>query len=164
MTEEQAPAEAASSNEDQPERHFAIHKIYVKDISLECPNSPDVFIGEWKPKVDFNLNSVATELTDSNHEVVLKATVTVESAGKVAYLVEVQQAGIFHLSGYTEVEAEQWNATYCANILFPYLREAVSDFVTRAGFPQLLLSPINFEAAYAEQKAEAAGQAAAQES
>src|ERR671918_559597 len=117
---------------------LAIQKIYAKDISFEAPNSPQVFLGEWKPQVDVQ-------------EVVLTVTITVQSESKTSYLVEVQQAGIFSITGFPPQHLAAVLATLCPNILFPYAREAVSDLVTRGGFPQLLLAPVNFDTLYAQE-------------
>lgn len=127
---------------------FAIQKIYVKDISFETPNSPQVYLEKWEPDVGLQLSNTAAVLSDNTHEVVLSLTVTVKLKDKTAYLVEVQQAGIFNIDGYDQAQLAAVIGSYCPNILFPYAREAVSDLVTRGGFPQLLLAPINFDALY----------------
>ena len=127
---------------------FAIQKIYVKDLSFETPNSPQVFLDKWEPDVSLQLSNNATVLNDNTHEVVLSLTVTAKVKDKTAYLVEVQQAGIFSIEGYDKAQLAAVIGSYCPHILFPYAREAVSDLVTRGGFPQLLLAPINFDALY----------------
>ena len=127
---------------------FAIQKIYVKDLSFETPSSPQVFLDKWEPDVSLQLSNTATLLSDNNHEVVLSLTVTAKVKDKTAYLVEVQQAGVFSIEGYDKTQLAAVIGSYCPHILFPYAREAVSDLVTRGGFPQLLLAPINFDALY----------------
>lgn len=132
------------------EKQFSIQKIYTKDISFETPNSPKVFIGKWEPSVDFNLSTHVEPLENSLYEIALTITVTVKSGSTTAYLVEVNQAGIFALNGFTEQEMGPMVGSFCPNILFPYAREVISDLVTKGGFPQLLLAPVNFDALYAQ--------------
>ncbi|BBA36592.1 preprotein translocase subunit SecB [Methylocaldum marinum] len=135
----------------QPEKQFILQKIYVKDVSFETPNSPDIFTLKWEPKVEFNLSSNAQRLQENLFEVSLTTTVTVKLGEKTAYLVEVCQAGIFAMAGFDEQELGPLIGSYCPNVLFPYAREAVSDLVTKGGFPPLLLAPINFDALYVQQ-------------
>ncbi len=145
MAEEDIGAEEALSGQFSPQ------KIYVKDLSFETPNSPDIFKEEWSPGVNMNLSSDANPIDDKLYEVVLTVTVTVTMGEKTAYLVEACQAGIFHIDGFPEEIIARMVATICPNILFPFARELVSDLVTRGGFPQLLLAPVNFEALYQQQ-------------
>ncbi|MGX2039158.1 protein-export chaperone SecB [Methylocaldum sp. MU1018] len=133
---------------NQPERQFSLQKIYVKDVSFETPNSPEVFTLKWEPQVEFNLSSNAQKLQDNLYEISLTTTVTVKLAEKTAYLVEVCQAGIFTIAGFDEQELGPLIGSYCPNVLFPYAREVVSDLVTKGGFPPMLLAPINFDALY----------------
>jgi preprotein translocase subunit SecB len=132
------------------EKQFSIQKIYTKDMSFETPNSPKIFIEKWEPSVDFNLSTHADPLENSLVEVALTVTITVKSADVTAYLVEVNQAGIFSLSGFSEQEMGPMMGSFCPNILFPYAREVVSDLVVKGGFPQLLLAPVNFDALYSQ--------------
>jgi len=138
--------------EDQKtiEKQFSIQKIYTKDMSFETPNSPKVFTEKWEPSVDFNLVSHVEPLEGSLYEVALTVTITVKNEAKTAYLVEVNQAGIFSLSGFSDQEMGPMVGSFCPNILFPYAREAVSDIVAKGGFPQLLLAPVNFDALYGQ--------------
>lgn len=131
-------------------QNLVIQKIYVKDISFEAPNTPDIFRVEWNPEVSLELNTNAQRLEEGVFEVVLSLTVTVKNADQTAFLTEVQQAGIFTLSGFDSPTLNAMLGSYCPNILFPYARETVSDTVTRGGFPQLLLTPVNFDALYAQ--------------
>lgn len=133
-----------------PEKQFAIQKIYTKDISFETPRSPKIFTEKWEPTVDFNLGTQNNPIEDSLFEVSLSVTVTVKCNDSVAYLVEVNQAGVFSISGFTEQEKAPMLGSFCPNILFPYAREVVSDLVAKGGFPQLLLAPVNFDALYAQ--------------
>jgi len=141
MTEQANPT-------DQPQ--FAIQRIYLKDLSFETPNTPQVFQSEGEAAVNVDLNTAATRLADNVFEVVLSLTVTNKLDDKVAYLIEVQQAGIFTLSGFSEGDLNGMLHSYCPNILFPYAREVISDIVSKGSFPQLLLAPINFDAVYAQ--------------
>jgi preprotein translocase subunit SecB len=143
----------------QPERQFILQKIYVKDVSFETPNSPEVFTLKWEPKVEFNLSSNAQKLQENLYEVSLTTTVTVKLGEKTAYLVEVCQAGIFAIAGFDDQELGPLIGSYCPNVLFPYAREAVSDLVTKGGFPPMLLAPINFDALYMQQMQQQQGAA-----
>jgi preprotein translocase subunit SecB len=132
------------------EKQFSIQKIYTKDMSFETPNSPQIFTEQWEPSVDFNLGSNVQPLENGLYEVALAVTITVKSGEKIAYLVEVNQAGIFTLAGFSDEEMGPMVGSFCPNILFPYAREAITDLVTKGGFPQLLLAPVNFDALYAQ--------------
>ncbi len=138
-------------SEQQPQHQFQIQKIYLKDVSLEAPNAPHIFRQAWEPEIGLQLNNTAVDLGESTHEVVLTLTVTAKLQDKTAYIVEIQQAGIFTIGGYTQEELGQLLGAYCPNLLFPFAREAVSDLVTKGGFPPLLLAPINFDLLYQEQ-------------
>jgi len=144
-------AAPADSNEQQKQgQEFMIQKIYVKDLSFETPNSPDVFSEKWEPAVNLEINTAGKGLRTDTHEVVLTIVVTAKIGEKTAYLVEVKQAGIFSIKGLSDQELSHALGSYCPNILFPYAREVVSDLVVKGGFPQLLLSPINFDALYSQ--------------
>ena len=132
------------------EKQFAIQKIYTKDISFETSNSPQVFVEEWKPSVEFNLATNVQQLDENLAEVAIKLTITVKSGELVAYLVEVTQAGIIVLGGFTEQEMGCIVGSFCPKILFTYAREVVSDLVAKGGFPQFILAPVNFDALYAQ--------------
>lgn len=138
----------AQNSATQPQ--FAIQRIYLKDVSFETPNSPAVFAAQWQPEVKVELNSGGTRLAEDVFEVVLTLTVTCKVGDKTAYLVEVQQAGIFTIAGFDENTLAGMLGSYCPNILFPYAREVVSSLVSKGSFPQLLLAPINFDALYAQ--------------
>ena len=137
----------AEENQAQ-EKQFSIQKIYTKDISFESPGSPNIFTEKWEPAVEFNLGTNATPLQDSLFEVTLTVTVTVKTGDTTAYLVEATQAGIFSLAGFNDQEMGPMVGSFCPNILFPYVREVISDLVAKGGFPQLLLAPVNFDALY----------------
>ncbi|MDD1649434.1 MAG: protein-export chaperone SecB [Methylococcaceae bacterium] len=140
----------AEENTNPAERLFNIQKIYVKDVSFETPNSPEIFTQQWDPKVEFNLSSNGQQIQDGVYEVSLTVTVTVKIEEKTAYLVEINQAGIFSASGFQNEEIGHLLGSYCPNLLFPYAREAVSDLVGKGGFPPMLLAPVNFDALYAQ--------------
>lgn len=145
-------------------QQFAIQKIYLKDVSLESPNSPKVFTdGEWKPEINVQINTANESLGNDLYEVVLTITVTAKQGESTAFLVEVKQAGVFTMSGFPEENMAGMLGAYCPETLFPYAREAISELVGKGGFPQLLLAPVNFNALYAQQvqqQQQAAGDAA----
>ena len=157
MTEENNQAQAA----DGP--HFEIVRIYLKDVSFETPNSPEVFRQDFKPEVNLQLNTSVNKLDGDLFEVVLNVTVTSKQGDKTGFLVEVQQAGIFELKGYDESQKGSVLGAYCPNTLYPFAREAISDLVVKGGFPQLLLSPINFDALYTQKMNQAQAEAPASE-
>lgn len=143
------PSNGSGDNSTPAQPRFAIHKIYVKDISFEAPNSPLSFQTHTQPQHHMDLSTRARELGEHTYEVVLSLTVTAKQNNETSYLVEIQQAGIFLLEGFNQNDKGGMLGSFCPNILFPYAREAVSDIVTRGGFPQLLLAPVNFDALYA---------------
>ena len=135
----------------QPE--FAIQRLYVKDLSLESPNSPKIFLEPWEPQLHMDLATDASLILENDvREVVLTVTTTVKIKDQVAFLVEVKQAGIFLLKGFNEEQLRHMLGSFCPNILYPYAREVVTDVVMRAGFPQLYLAPVNFDALYEQSK------------
>lgn len=137
-------------DQNQTEQQFSIQRIYVKDVSFESPNSPSVFQNEWKPNVELELNTFSKPVAPNHHEVVLKVNVTAKIGDKIAFLAEVQQAGIFVISNFDNNQTLHMLGSYCPNILFPYIRETISDVIIRGGFPQFILSPVNFDALYAQ--------------
>ena len=143
-------------------QQFAIQKIYIKDVSFESPNAPAMFTQEWQPEVNLDMNTNTQLLNEGVYEVVLSLTATVKNADQTAFLVEIQQAGIFTITGFAESEMGHMLGSFCPNILFPYAREAVSDLVTKGGYPPLILAPVNFDALYAQHMAQQqqAGEAA----
>jgi len=141
--------EAAQAN-TQPV--FNMEKIYVKDLSLEVPHAPQIFLDRESPQIDIQLLPQSSSIEDGIFEVVITATVTSKIGEKVMFLVEIKQAGIFQLRNLPSEDMETILAVMCPNILFPYLREAVSSLTVRAGFPPVLLNPINFDTLYQQQK------------
>lgn len=127
---------------------FEIQKIYVKDISFETPNSPKIFTEKWNPKTDVHIQTENTKLDENIYEVGITVTVTASQEETTAFLVEVKQAGIFLVQDFQEDQHGQLLGSYCPNILFPFAREVVAELISKGGFPQLLLNPVNFEALY----------------
>jgi len=127
---------------------FGIEKLYVKDLSVEVPNAPEIFLEREAPQVEIQLNTGGRVVGDNVYEVVLTVTVTAKVGEKTVFLIEVGQAGIFRIQNVPEGEIEPLIAVACPNILFPYAREAVSDSVVRAGFQPIVLQPVNFEGMY----------------
>lgn len=130
--------------------HFEIQRIYIKDFSFEAPNTPHTFVENWKPEVTLNLETKSTPVQDNLHEVVVMITAQVTTEKKPAFVVEIQQAGMFFLQGFSREQLQQVLGCDCPTILFPYAREAISSAVVRGGFPQLTLAPVNFMALYQE--------------
>lgn len=147
-----------AENEKVPQQ-FSVQRLYVKDLSFEAPMGAQVFTKTWKPGVNVELNTGSNKLDDNNFEVVLTVTITGKLEDKVAFLVEVQQAGIFLVKGIEGDDLRRALGILAPNLLFPYVREAIDSLAIRGGFPPINLSPVNFEALYAK----AAEQAAAQQ-
>lgn len=134
-----------------PGPQFSVEKIYVKDVSFEAPRTPQVFNEQTQPQLQMNLNQRVQRLGDNAFEVVLGITLTCTVAeDKPIYVVEVQQAGVFGLSGFDEQTLDAMLGTHCPNVLYPYARQTIGDLIQAGGFPPFLLQPINFEALYAE--------------
>ncbi|MEM1187084.1 MAG: protein-export chaperone SecB [Pseudomonadota bacterium] len=143
MAEEQAAAQ------DQPQQQFAMQRIYNKDISFESPSSPDVFKKQWQPKINVDLNTRSNPVDEEgNFEVVLSITLTAKIDEETAFLVEVQQAGIFFIKGFPDDQLRRVLGTAAPNILFPYARENIDSLVVKGGFPPIMLAPVNFDALF----------------
>ncbi len=150
----------AEQETNAPQKQIAIQKIYIKDFSFESPHTPEVFTRkDWSPKTNLNLRSMHTSGPDDNHEVVLTITIEAKEEDQTFFLVELQQAGLFHITGYSDDEFKAVVGSYCPNILFPYARESVAGVIAKGGFPEFLLQPINFDALYAQGLAQAQAQA-----
>ena len=133
------------------EQQFIIERIYVKDISFEAPNSPAVFTDEWEPDTNLNLKTTVNPLGEDHYEVELLVTVEVRTKDeKTAFLVEVTQAGAFLIKGYPNDQLNHLLASFCPSNLFPYAREVIANLVSKGSFPEMHLSPINFDALYAQ--------------
>ena len=133
---------------------FSIEKIYVKDLSIEVPNAPQIFLERESPAIEVQIQSVANTIGDGMYEVVLTVSVSAKQEEKAFFLVEVAKAGIFQIRNVPEQDMEPILAVACPNILFPYARETVSDAINRAGFPPVILSPVNFEALHQQRLVE----------
>ena len=129
---------------------FSLEKIYVKDVSFEAPNAPQVFNEQGQPDLQMNLNQRVQRLSDNVFEVVLGITLTCNLAGKTAYLAEVQQAGVFQIAGFEDAGTDAMLGTQCPNVLYPYAAATVSHLIQAGGFPPFFLQPINFDGLYAE--------------
>jgi preprotein translocase subunit SecB len=127
---------------------FSIEKIYVKDLSIEVPNAPQVFLERESPSIEVQIQSAAQGIGEGMFEVALTITVNAKDGEKAFFLVEVVKAGIFQIRNVPESDMEPILAVACPNILFPYARETISDAVNRAGFPPVILAPVNFESLY----------------
>lgn len=136
---------------------FNLEKIYVKDISLEIPHAPQIFLERDNPQIDVQLHTQADSFEKDLFGVAVTATVTARIGEKIMFLIEVKQAGIFRMHNVPATDMEPILAVMCPNILFPYLREVVSDVSVRAGFAPVLLNPVNFDAIYQQQKFQAQG-------
>lgn len=143
------------AEEQQPS--FQIEKIYVKDLSLEIPGAPQVFLESQTPQLEIQVRNESTRFADGLYEVVIIVTATAKAGEKTLFLAEAAQAGIFSVRNVPDADLEPLLAVACPTILYPYAREAVSDAVTRGGFPPVLLAPVSFEAIYAQRRQQAAG-------
>jgi len=141
----------ATSEDNEPK--FAILRVYLKDVSFETPNSPAIFLQEWRPQVSVRMEIAKNHVEGDVHEVVLHVEVTAKQGDRTGFLVELQQAGVFALEHYEDSERERMLGAYCPNVLFPFAREVVADLVLKGGFPQLLLEPVNFRAMYEDKLA-----------
>jgi preprotein translocase subunit SecB len=136
---------------------FQIQRVYLKDLSLEQPNSPQILLEQAQPQVDINLALAANPVTDGIYEVSVTATVTTTVADKTLFLVEAKQAGIFEIRNIPDDQMQPIIGIACPQIIYPYLRAIVSDVCTRAGFPPVVLAEVNFQAMYeAQQQQQAA--------
>jgi len=149
-------SEAAATEVKQPE--FNIEKLYIKDLSVEVPHAPSIFLERESPQIDMQLNTESSAIGEGIYEVLVNATLTAKlsASDKIMFLIEAKQAGIFHVRNIPEAELESVLGVVCPNILFPYLREVVTDVSIRSGFAPVLLNPINFEALFQQQKTQAA--------
>jgi preprotein translocase subunit SecB len=155
MTDEKREAVAGSGPQ------IGLQRVYLKDASFEAPNSPGIQRGEWKPNVTMNLSTRTEDLGDNRIEVILEISVEAKQGDKVAFLAEVQQAGVFLLEGFAADDMRQVLAIFCPTQLYPYAREVVADLVGKGGFPQLHLQPVNFEAVLAQAQRQESGTAEA---
>jgi preprotein translocase subunit SecB len=146
-----------SEQQQEQQPVFSIEKIYTKDLSLEIPNAPQIFLEREAPAVDVQLHNESRQVDEGIFETVITVTVTAKLQDKTMFLVEAAQAGIFIIRNVPQEHLGPVLGITCPNIIFPYAREVISDVVSRAGFPPVMLSPVNFEVLYAQQE-QAAGQ------
>jgi preprotein translocase subunit SecB len=150
------PMAEVTTNGQGSQPQLMLQKIYVKDVSFEAPNAPQIFqaMGEneqLQPQIQLNVGQKATDLGNDLYEVALSLTLTCTLGERTAYLAEVEQAGLFGIAGFSEAEHAGIIGSYCPNLLFPYARQVISSLVLEGGFPPFLLQPINFDALYSEQ-------------
>lgn len=152
MSETPTPAPVAgSADTSADQRQVVLQKIYVRDASVEVPLAPSIFTRQWQPQVDVQVNSRVEDLKNDTWQITLTITVTAKLGEDTAFLVEAHQAGVFMVKGFSQnAELGAVLGAYCPGLIFPFVRETVADLVQRAGFPQLLLQPINFDALYVE--------------
>jgi preprotein translocase subunit SecB len=139
---------------------FQIQRMYLKDLSLEQPNSPQILLEQQQPQVDINLAMAAAGVVDGVYEVTVTATVTTKIQDKTLFLVEAKQAGIFEIRNVPQDQLQGILSIVCPQMIYPYLRAIVSDVCTRAGFPPIMLTEVNFQAMFEAQQAAAAGNGA----
>lgn len=140
------------TEQQPPQRQFLVQRIYTKDLSFEAPNSPAIFQENWSPEINVGLGHEVKSLENGNIELVLRVNVEAKHDDNTVFLVEVHQAGLFMIQGFSDEEKGALLGIAAPNVLFPYAREVVSDLVTRGSFPQFVLQPVNFEAIYAQQR------------
>ncbi|WP_196138901.1 protein-export chaperone SecB [Aliikangiella sp. G2MR2-5] len=166
MTDQVENNQEAAAEGQQAAPQFAVQRVYVKDISFEAPNLPELFNVEFKPQVKMEMNSKSRLVADNNFEVVLSVTLSAEVEEKTAFLAEVQQAGIFFIKDFNEQQTHQLLGAAAPEALYPYVREAIANLIGRTGFPAIQLTPVNFMGLYMERmqraQAEAQQQAEAQ--
>ncbi len=143
-----AENETDATQQDSEQKTIQPQKLYLKDVSFETPNSPRIFTKKWAPEIQVEFQISAAEIDTDVYEVVVTLTIVATTEGETAYLAEVHQAGIFVMKGFDTDNLHMKQNVYCVRILYPFAAAAVSDLVTRGGFPQLVLSPLNFQKIY----------------
>lgn len=151
MTDTNNTAAAPANENSAANAQFSMKKLYVKDLSFEVPNAPEVFTQEYKPEIQMEMNSKSRSTGENEYEVDLSVSLTAKQGEQTIFVVEVQQAGIFEIQGVDEINMRHTLSAYCPTILFPYVRETVSNLVSRGGFPSLLLAPVNFDQLFLSQ-------------
>ena len=154
--------EPVASEQQPPQQQFLMQRIYIKDVSFESPSTPLLFKKQWQPKISVDLNTKGEAIDDQgNFEVVLTITITAKLEEETAFLIELQQAGIFAILGFESEQLRRMLATAAPNVLFPYARETIDSICVKGGFPALMLAPVSFEALYQQALQQAQTQAAA---
>lgn len=138
------------------EQQFALQRLFLKDCSFETPLGVKVFTKQWQPQVQVDLNTNAENIEGDNYEAVLTITITAKLGEETAFLIEVQQAGVFHIKGLDGEQLRRVLMIMCPNILFPYARETIDSLALRGSFPPLALQPVNFEALFLQSQQQAA--------
>ncbi|MFK7976246.1 MAG: protein-export chaperone SecB [Halioglobus sp.] len=157
-------AEEQAATQEAPQQQFVMQRIYTKDLSFESPATPGIFKKQWQPKVNVDLNTKSGSIDEEgNFEVVLTVTITATVEEETAFLIEVQQAGIFFIQGFADEDLRRVLGTAAPNILFPYAREAIDALCVKGAFPPVMLAPVNFDALYQQALAQADGAGAATE-
>jgi preprotein translocase subunit SecB len=155
--------EQGANPQEQPQQQFVMQRIYTKDLSFESPSTPGIFKQQYQPKLNVDLNTRSDKLDDSgNFEVVLTITITAKTEEQTAFLVEVQQAGIFLVAGFEGENLRRLLGTAAPNILFPYARESIDTLCVKGGFPPVMLAPVNFDALFQQALSQAQNRQAAQ--
>jgi preprotein translocase subunit SecB len=158
MAETQTPGAPVAADPNAQE--LVLQNVYIKDASFEAPSGPNIPMTEWNPQFGLNMNTAGTVVADNLHEVVLTITLEAKVGERVAYLVEVKQAGLFLIRNYPIDEARRIIGGFCPGVLFPYSRQAISELILHGGFPPFLLPPVNFDALFQQSLDQAAqGQA-----
>ena len=161
MADEDVQTGQAGQTDQPPQQQFVMQRIFAKDLSFESPSSPNIFKKQWQPKVNVELNTKSDLIDEQgNYEVVLTVTITSKVDDETAYLVEVQQAGIFFITGFEGEDLRRILGTAAPNILFPYARENIDSVCVKGGFPPVMLAPVNFEALYQQALTQSQNQAA----
>ena len=140
--------EQASTEQEAPQVTLNIQKLYIQDLSFESPHAPEVFMQEWQPEANIEINTNNDQLDENLYEVTLQVTLTAKAKEQTAFLVEVKQVGVFNISG---IDVSQMGAilgSYCPGILFPYAREAIANLISKGGFPAINIAPVNFDVLY----------------
>ncbi len=156
--------EPVASEQQPPQQQFLMQRIYIKDVSFESPETPLLFKKQWQPKISVDLNTKGEAIDEQgNFEVILTITITAKLEEETAFLIELQQAGIFAILGFEGEQLRRMLATAAPNVLFPYARETLDSICVKGGFPALMLAPVSFEALYQQalQQAQAGADAAA---
>lgn len=153
-------ADEQAGNQEQPQQQFAMQRIYTKDISFESPQSPGVFREQWSPQINVDLNTRSEKIDEEgNFDVVLTITISAKKDDNTVFLCEVQQAGIFLITGIEGADLRRVLGTAAPNILFPYARETIDTLCVKGGFPPVMLAPVNFDALYQQARKQAAASA-----
>jgi preprotein translocase subunit SecB len=150
------PTQADSG--EQAQASFQVEKLYVKDLSLEVPGAPQVFMQQGQPELEIQVRNEGAQFADGLYEVIVTVTVTARSGDKTLFLAEAAQAGIFSVRGVPAEDLDPLLGIGCPTILYPYVREAISDLVTRAGFPPVVLAPVSFEQIYLQRRQQGAAE------